>query len=217
MGRKFYHDKYHVDTLRLREWDYSHEGKYFITINAKNKGNIFGGIVNGEMILNSIGLIAEEYILNIPEHFSFIVDHAHIVMPDHVHLLLEINKRLEKETPHSASIQTTKIPIASRHPLRQGYEGQVGVMRQDKMIQVETCYSTSQKGSHLKKNSISLVINQYKGAVTRYCKQNNLPFKWKARFYDKIIRSDIEFDNTKRYIITNPKTFQKQNLSRDTP
>ncbi len=85
--------------MRLSDWVYTSNGQYYITIRTSQKGNIFGNIVNGVMLSNEIGMITNKYILEIPQHYPIVKLHAHIVMPDHVHILLEINKRLHQE-PH---------------------------------------------------------------------------------------------------------------------
>ncbi|HEX8313474.1 MAG TPA: transposase [Flavisolibacter sp.] len=52
--------------------------------------------------------------------------------------------------------------------------------------------------------SVSVIINQFKGAVTRWCKENNCYFDWQNRFYDHVIRDEKEYRAIKNYIINNP-------------
>jgi REP element-mobilizing transposase RayT len=55
------------------------------------------------------------------------------------------------------------------------------------------------------KNSVAIIINQYKSAVKRWCNQNDFGFfRWQAKFYDEIVRNDIAFENIKAYIRNNP-------------
>ena len=67
-----YKNKYRIDTARLRNYDYSENGYYFITICTKDKEKYFGKIKNDAMILNEIGMIAEKFWLEIPKHFGFV-------------------------------------------------------------------------------------------------------------------------------------------------
>jgi len=54
-------------------------------------------------------------------------------------------------------------------------------------------------------NSLSSVINHFKGGVKKYCNRNNLEyFSWQPRFYDRIIRDEIELNQIREYIISNP-------------
>lgn len=91
---------HHRKSIRIQGYDYSQEGLYFITICTHNRECLFGnvGVQNLEplqpqppkMILNGAGHAANECWLKIPEHFPNVVLHEHIVMPNHVHGIIEI-------------------------------------------------------------------------------------------------------------------------------
>lgn len=53
-------------------------------------------------------------------------------------------------------------------------------------------------------HSLSVIVNHYKGAVTRFAKKNNLSFKWQSRFYDHIIRNENDLRRIRSYIKNNP-------------
>lgn len=186
--------------MRLNDWDYTSEGQYYITIRTSQKGNILGKIVNGVMLSNEIGVIANKYMLEIPKHYPFVKLHAHIIMPDHVHVLLEINKRLPPKPHHGVALQKLPDIAASRH----------GVKRQNSDDPVETCHGMSLQIKRPSKGSISIIINQLKGSITRYCKKHNIKFEWQKKFYDRIIRNEEEFENTKIYILNNPKDYWRK-------
>jgi putative transposase len=77
-------------SIRLPEFDYTQNGVYFITICSHNRTHIFGEIVNGEMNLSRIGEIAQQCLLEIPDHFGNSELIASVVMPNHLHLLIGI-------------------------------------------------------------------------------------------------------------------------------
>ncbi len=53
--------------------------------------------------------------------------------------------------------------------------------------------------------SVSVIINQYKGAVTKWCMENGYKeFEWQSRFYDHVIRDQKSYERIKDYIATNP-------------
>ena len=54
-----FHSKYRISSTRLRMWNYSQNGYYFVTICTKNNVNYFGGIKNSVLSLNKIGQIAQ--------------------------------------------------------------------------------------------------------------------------------------------------------------
>lgn len=84
--------KHHRRTIRLQGFDYSQAGLYFITICVQDRKHLFGEIVNGEMNLNEAGAIADACWLDIPLHFPNAVLHEHIVMPNHLHGIIELLK-----------------------------------------------------------------------------------------------------------------------------
>jgi REP element-mobilizing transposase RayT len=53
------------------------------------------------------------------------------------------------------------------------------------------------------KHSLSIIVNHYKGAVTRFAKKNTLSFKWQSRFYDHIIRNESDLLRIRTYIKNN--------------
>ena len=83
-------DIHHRRSIRLREYDYSQAGLYFITICVQNHECVFGNIANGKMILNEYGRMANDCWLEIPQHYPNVVLHEFVVMPNHIHGILEI-------------------------------------------------------------------------------------------------------------------------------
>ncbi|MGN1193952.1 MAG: transposase [Acutalibacteraceae bacterium] len=81
-------------TLRLQNFDYSSNGKYFITICTYGKGYFFGEIVNGVINLSVLGKIAEEEIhnVNLKRAHQYIEIEKYVVMPNHIHMIISIYK-----------------------------------------------------------------------------------------------------------------------------
>lgn len=65
---------------------------YFITVCCKDRRHHFGEVKNGQMILSESGRLCEKYLFEIPEHFPFVLLDAGIVMPDHVHAIVVIDR-----------------------------------------------------------------------------------------------------------------------------
>ena len=84
---------------RLPEYDYSTPGAYFVTICTHNRKNTLSAIVgDGSPVPKLPGQIAEKYIQMIPDHFPAVnVDH-YVIMPNHIHLLLQIKSSDESES-----------------------------------------------------------------------------------------------------------------------
>ena len=94
MGNKKYRGKYRIESARLKNYDYSASGAYFVTIVTEKRAHYFGEIVKGKMILNDIGKKAwdEWYLtLKIRPDMNLIMDEF-IVMPNHVHGIVVIGE-----------------------------------------------------------------------------------------------------------------------------
>ena len=81
---------HHRHSIRLKGYDYSQCGLYFITICVYNRLYLFGEIIDHEMILNNAGKIAQNCWSEIPDHYPNIVLHEYTIMPNHVHGIIEI-------------------------------------------------------------------------------------------------------------------------------
>ena len=77
-------------TIRLKCYDYRSAGVYHVTICARNRECIFGSIVNGSAILNNLGQVAYHNAELIPSRYPESRVIAFVIMPNHVHLLLEL-------------------------------------------------------------------------------------------------------------------------------
>jgi len=87
---------HHRKSIRLKGYDYSKSGLYFITICVKDRKCLFGNIMQENsvdpMVLNDAGKIVDECWLEIPKHFPNVVLHEHIIMPNHLHGIIELVK-----------------------------------------------------------------------------------------------------------------------------
>jgi REP element-mobilizing transposase RayT len=77
-------------SIRLKGYDYSKAGLYFITFCVQNKESLFGKIENNEMILNDAGKMIHAEWEKLPHRFQNIDLHEFVVMPNHFHGILEI-------------------------------------------------------------------------------------------------------------------------------
>ncbi len=83
-------------SVRLQGYDYSSDGLYFVTICTKNRKKHFGNIVCRDMIyrvlLNQNGRTADKYWKKIPEYFPFAKLDEYVIMPNHIHGIIKIEK-----------------------------------------------------------------------------------------------------------------------------
>ena len=76
--------------LRLRHYDYSQAGLYFITVCIQDHKCPFGQIKDSLMMLNDAGQVINRCLLEIPQHFPSVNLHQHVIMPNHLHGIIEL-------------------------------------------------------------------------------------------------------------------------------
>jgi len=89
---KKFKNQYRIPSVRLQSWDYGQNGAYFVTICTKNRASYFGDVVDGRMQLSQIGQLAERFCNEISHHFPYIDLGRYVVMPNHLHIIINICK-----------------------------------------------------------------------------------------------------------------------------
>jgi len=82
--------EHHRRSIRLCETDYSVPGMYFVTICVKNRECLFGEVIDGEIRLGEYGEVAKQCWEGIPSHFLDAVIDEYVIMPNHIHGVIEI-------------------------------------------------------------------------------------------------------------------------------
>lgn len=80
---------YHRRSIRLRKYDYSENGYYFVTICSLNREYIFGEVIDDSMVLNKKGMVLKKWLLNLDGRFRIEISNYQI-MPNHVHMIIKI-------------------------------------------------------------------------------------------------------------------------------
>jgi REP element-mobilizing transposase RayT len=83
--------KHHRRSIRLKGFDYTTSGAYFITICTHHRECLFGEIVDGIMQLNALGQIAQRHWLKLPNHHRHLSLDKFVIMPDHMHGILVLH------------------------------------------------------------------------------------------------------------------------------
>src|SRR4030042_663745 len=90
MPNKYNSDIHHRRSIRLKDYDYSQAGAYYVTICIQGKVCLLGDIAGGVMALNDAGKMIEKWWCKLPERFKFIELDEYVVMPNHFHGIINI-------------------------------------------------------------------------------------------------------------------------------
>jgi len=193
MAEKF-QNKYRIASARLQTWDYGWNAAYFVTICTKNKEYFFGNITDGKMHLSETGNIAQQFWMEIPNHFPFARLGEFIIMPDHMHGIIIIDNFPIGQTPKLGVSSAPGIPNPGGAAENIQYLGNSDPPKS----------KSGGKNEQWKPGTLGVIINQYKRICTINARKTNPNFAWQPRFYDIIIRNDRAFKTISNYIINNP-------------
>ena len=186
-------------SIRFKGYDYTQAGLYFITICCQNRACLFGEIENGKMMLNDAGAIANDCWLNIPNHFPNAILHEYVIMPNHVHGIIELvgaNNHSPKTNHHSPN-----VPVIGDNRAKN-----VSVIGDNRAKNVSPLRSPSK--------TVGSVVRGFKIGVTKWMRQNTDTFYiWQRNYWEHIIRDDKSHENISQYIINNPTKWNNDKLN----
>jgi putative transposase len=198
MEKGLFKNRYRIKSARMQGYDYSQNGYYFITICTYKKIHYFGNIINKKMILSEIGEIVHDCWLNISNHFQFVILDDFIIMPNHVHGIIQIckhNKNQIVETQHLASPETEQISTHNAINKTQNIASLRGREHDE--------WKPNKFGPQ--SQNLASIIRGFKIGVTKYANDNNIDFQWQPRFHDRIIRDESALYGIREYIRNNPE------------
>ena len=183
-------------SARLRGYDYSGPGDYFVTVCTHKRQCILGEIVDMCFCPSKLGMIVRQCWEAIPEHFPRVQVGVFQIMPNHIHGIVSIRPDVKSVgTRHGASADGTADGIASVgaghvQPLQKG-PGK----------------SRPAQFQHVTPGSLGSIVRSFKAAVTKAARESleisRQPL-WQRNFHDHIIRDDISYFLTEQYIELNP-------------
>ena len=192
MSEKF-KGKYRIASNRLRYWNYGWNAAYFVTICTVNREHFFGEIKNEKMNLTEIGKIAHNFWKAIPQHFPFVKLGEFIIMPNHVHGIIIIDKpnrhntNVDTQEGLTNVVETQNFASLQQQPQPDDPENQFGPQSQN----------------------LASIIRGYKSAVKKYATMHGIDFAWQARYHDHIIRDEKSFYRISEYIRNNPLKWEE--------
>ncbi len=198
-------DIHHRRSIRLKDYDYSQLGAYFVTICTHNRECLFGEIVNSEMELNDAGKMVEKWYFELTKKFHSIQCDEHVVMPNHFHCIIQ------------------NVGVVGADPcVCPGNDGQT---RRFAPTNLKLGEHTNHMGEHINHmgehtgSPLRNVIQWFKTMTTneyvRHVKNDGWKrFNgklWQRNYYEHIIRNECELNQIREYIVNNPLKWDLDN------
>jgi putative transposase len=188
---------HHRRSIRLKGYDYSKKGLYFITICVRNRLHLFGHIENSEMHLNDAGLMIGNEWLALCDRYPNIALHEWVIMPNHFHAILEILDGTDDTALSDAALGDTDDTALGDTEL------------------------SDHKGTPLPKNpTLGQMLGAFKSITTvEYIRNVNTHTwqqfdnkLWQRNYWEHIIRNNEENERIAEYIVNNPKKWDEDTL-----
>jgi len=187
-------DLHHRRSIRLKEFDYSQAGAYFITICMHEREHLFGEIVDGVMQINEYGQIAQEEWQKTASIRSEIDLGEFVIMPNHFHGIIWIV---------DGRGTARRAPTTRRAPT-----GALGETSAD-------FTPTHEQFGKPVVGSIPTIVRAFKSAVSRRINLARCtPGKpvWQRNYWEHIIRDEKDLTNAQAYILNNPIQWENDEL-----
>lgn len=227
--------KYNRKSIRLKQYDYTKEGAYFITICCQNKLPLFGRIESGKLEMNEAGRMIEKWYQCLSTKFEDITCGPYVVMPNHFHAIVINNGAIRKgaKVNQSVGVNQSVYPPPSPKKRKQVIGHKQQIRNQNKKSRLEESPKESAtsgfkgKRQYVEKSTprksatkLSTVVQWFKTMTTneyiRGVKQHGWQkFKkrvWQRNYWEHIIRSNQAHQNITKYIYDNPKNWQTDRL-----
>ena len=223
--------KHNRRSIRMKGYDYSKAGLYFITFRVQNGEMLFGAIENGQMILNNAGKMILAEWGKLPQRFNNIELHEFVVMPNHFHGIVEIITPVgaplvgaqisgvhddgNNDTAHAGDGTTANVraplvgaQISGAHDDGNNDTAHAG----DGTTANERASTRGAPTEGPMRVTVGEMMGAFKSITTlEYINgANNLgwePFAgklWQRNFYEHIIRNEISYYKISDYIVNNP-------------
>ena len=182
-------------TTRLASFDYNTIGAYFITFNTQNKEHLLSQVIRKDIFvrtdvldgpyspseftveLTEYGMIAEKYIKQLNDFYTYVSVDAYVIMPNHIHLLINVHEN----GPSRTSLLTD--------------DGENGPSR--------TLVLTDD-GENPRTSIQHSIISKFISTFKRFSNKEYGRNVWQMRSYDHVIRDAKDYETHIKYIHENP-------------
>ena len=185
MSMSYDPEKHHRRSTRLKGYDYSQPGVYYITICTHERRKLFGDIIDGEMRLNELGKVAEWVWEALPQYFPSIDIDQFVIMPNHLHGILVLSGAFTNvHMPYpgtsrdGTSMQALPMPMSSPAPM------------------------------------LGQIIRKFKALTSYYLHAAGAAeFAWQERYHEHVVRNDSDLKRIREYIVNNPAQWAEDDLN----
>jgi REP element-mobilizing transposase RayT len=195
------------------KWHKYNGAEYFVTICTTDRAHYFGTVRDGQTQLTAAGECLRAQIENVQNHYPYAEIPLYVIMPNHVHLFVVIDG---DKTPYDRTRRDAACHVRNNadaaHDADAARDGNADAARDgnaDAARDVPTMgKNVLMQNVANRQGWLSVCIGGIKSAVTRFARENGIPFGWQSRYHDRIVRSQNEMNRIAEYIEQNPAKWE---------
>jgi putative transposase len=197
---RYYRELHHRRSIRIKGYDYSRPGSYFVTLCTQDRECWFGEVIYGTVQLSPIGKAVHEGWLRIPSFFPNVVLDEFVVMPNHVHGIITM---IDSDSVHAGP----GVGLVTGR----GLVGR-GLINQTPTISTRDANATKNTNTDGEwilmrnpKQTLGKIIRHYKAGASKLIRDGgHSHFQWQPNYYEHIIRNETDLNKIRKYIVENP-------------
>ncbi len=203
--------KHNRRSIRLKGYDYTSPGSYFVTICTPDRVRLFGEVVDAEMQLNPYGRVVDTYLSRIPDHFPHVTLDAWVVMPNHVHAIITITDDHRSRGEAIPQSLTTAEDVS---------ESASSIIPESESRIASPLPPTQPHPTGAPSGSLGAIVGNFKSIATRRInRMRHTPGVevWQRNYWEHIIRNQAAYKRIEAYIHNNPARWEQDRLHPDAP
>jgi REP element-mobilizing transposase RayT len=204
-------------SIRLKDYDYSAQGSYFVTLVTQDRVHLFGKIENGKMNLNSVGkIVAEEWKNTVQLRPNTILGEF-IIMPDHIHMIVTISSQIKNKDEQEWTHSNPKGPSHTIGAIIRGFKGASTKKINLFLNSTGESQFALKESQFARKSSKSLCKSSQFARKSAQSPRKSSQFEpsefnktkiWQRNYYEHIIRNQVDYSRIEQYIIDNPTNWK---------
>jgi putative transposase len=171
----------HRHSLRLKGYDYTRAGAYFVTVCTQDKTCLFGDVLDGCMCLNDAGRMLAVLWNDIPARFADVELDTFVVMPNHVHGIIVLPVAADRAATRAAPTAGKAVPN----------DAGAAFVVAPALSDVVAAFKSA------------TTVHYIRGVKTK-ARPAFRQRLWQRNYYERVVRDEKELDRIRRYIDENP-------------
>ncbi len=196
-------------SIRLKEYDYSLTGTYFVTVCVHDKKCLLGTVSDNGVVLSPIGEFVNRYLNQIQDRFDSAELDEFVIMPNHIHAIIVINN------DNVDTMDGCTATVGAIHKLPDTQFTQIAHTGNSNQLRLIHELTIQEQRRKMLISKIMGWFKMYSANKANIILRKSVQRFWQRNYYDHIVRNENELNRIREYIINNPMKWQSDRENPD--